>query len=288
MTFTNLLTLVNELFWSCVRSTTWINLVSLKHWCHPPFGSCLGQSFTLMTCLFPSPSHSLCYMLMIASVCVLFLLAPSDCFLLQQDLDSLFAWSTVWKLAFNLLKCKSMSVSTFSVQSSHIYSMNGLQLTTTSHYRDLARRQLHQRSLMVSPLFHHCFYDFTILSTSSISPHHSVHPKLFWSSGFTYCSHIWRLHLLKDFQTLERVQRCCTKFILNDYHSNYKDRLHISLKLATPFIPLVCTFRYHFQSQMPKISSRTFWYLPICPVHIYTLLPDYLHTLNCACFRLLP
>ena len=44
-------------------------------------------------------------------------------------------------------------------------------------------------------------------------------------SQLTYCSQIWRPHLLKDISSLERIQRRATKFILRDFHSDYKSRL---------------------------------------------------------------
>ena len=47
---------------------------------------------------------------------------------------------------------------------------------------------------------------------------------LVWSR-LTYCSQLWRPHLLKDICILERVQRRATKYILNDYSSSYKSRL---------------------------------------------------------------
>ena len=40
-----------------------------------------------------------------------------------------------------------------------------------------------------------------------------------------HCSVIWRPCLIKLIQLIERVQRCATKYILNDYISDYKSRL---------------------------------------------------------------
>ena len=49
-------------------------------------------------------------------------------------------------------------------------------------------------------------------------------------SKLLYCSPIWRPHLLTDIKALEDVQRRATKYILNNYDSNYRLRL-LDLKL---------------------------------------------------------
>ena len=44
-------------------------------------------------------------------------------------------------------------------------------------------------------------------------------------SQLTYCSPLWRPHLIKHITQLERIQCRATRFILNDYSSDYKSRL---------------------------------------------------------------
>ena len=44
-------------------------------------------------------------------------------------------------------------------------------------------------------------------------------------SRLLYCSVVWRPYQRKDIVILERVQSRATKFILNDFHSDYKTRL---------------------------------------------------------------
>ena len=53
-------------------------------------------------------------------------------------------------------------------------------------------------------------------------------------SQLTFCSPVWRPHLLKHIKSLERVQRRATKFILGDLKSNYKNCL-----LSLNFFPLM-------------------------------------------------
>ena len=55
-------------------------------------------------------------------------------------------------------------------------------------------------------------------------------------SQFMYCSVLWKPYLIKHIQLIERVQRRATKYILNDYTSDYKSRL---LKLH--ILPLMYT-----------------------------------------------
>ena len=49
-------------------------------------------------------------------------------------------------------------------------------------------------------------------------------------SQLTYCSQVWKPHLIKDITCLENIKQPATKFILNDYHTDYRSRL-ISLNL---------------------------------------------------------
>ena len=56
-------------------------------------------------------------------------------------------------------------------------------------------------------------------------------------SHLCYCSQIWRPNLIKDITNLECIQRKATKFILNDYASDYKSRLE-----ALQMLPLTLWF----------------------------------------------
>ena len=46
-------------------------------------------------------------------------------------------------------------------------------------------------------------------------------------SHLSYCPQVWKPWHVKDISCLERIQRRSTKYILNDYSTNYKSRLHL-------------------------------------------------------------
>jgi len=52
-------------------------------------------------------------------------------------------------------------------------------------------------------------------------------------SKLQYCSPIWRPQFMNDIKNIENIQRRVTKFILNDYSSDYKSQL---LKLNLPLM----------------------------------------------------
>ena len=82
----------------------------------------------------------------------------------------------------------------------------------------------------------HQFYLFKLLQSS---PHHS--PLHFSNitifkimnllslvrSKLSYCSQLWRPRLMEDIICLEKIQRRATKFICNDFPSDYKSRLSL-------------------------------------------------------------
>ena len=57
-------------------------------------------------------------------------------------------------------------------------------------------------------------------------------------SQLFYCTQIWHPHLMKDILSIEQIQHRATKFLLNDYTSNYKTHL-VKLKI----LPLMYLFK---------------------------------------------
>jgi len=58
-------------------------------------------------------------------------------------------------------------------------------------------------------------------------------------SQLTYCSPVWRPYLIKDINKLEHLQRRATKYVLNDFISDYKTRL-----LRLNLFPLMYIFEF--------------------------------------------
>ena len=74
-------------------------------------------------------------------------------------------------------------------------------------------------------------------------------------SQLMYGSQLWNPYLIKDITTLERIQRRATKFILNDYISNYKSHL-LELDLS-PLIYFGLSYfvKHYLNVQCISISS---------------------------------
>ncbi len=168
----------------------------------------------------------------------------SDCALLQSDLDSLCSWSTEWKLLFKESKCVHLKCCSFRTDSVDFqYSLNNKDLQSKEKYKDLgvfissdmtfSTHYMHitSRAYRVLGLLRRTFS-----SSAYVGEKRLLYISLV-RSQLLYCSVLWRPFLKKDIELLERVQRRATKYILNDFRSDYKSRL-ISLDL----LPLMYTY----------------------------------------------
>ena len=75
---------------------------------------------------------------------------------------------------------------------------------------------------------------------------HKLHTSLI-RSQLTYCSIIWRPYLIQDITKLEKNQRRATKYILNDYSSNYKNIF---------IIPKIAPFNVYFQNHRQYVPCQ--------------------------------
>ena len=168
----------------------------------------------------------------------------SDCTSLQNDLNSLSDWCTNNHMSFNesksvLLRFSSSPVSNISYHLNDIpidgkLSQKDLgvilsnNLSWSDHYRHMDLPKAYKTLGLIRRVFSH-------------SPSVFIRRKLYITlvrSQLTYCSSLWRPHLLTDIEMLEKLQRRATKFILNvSSHLDYKHQL-ISLHL----LPLSMVF----------------------------------------------
>ena len=81
-------------------------------------------------------------------------------------------------------------------------------------------------------------------------------------SHLAYCSPLRRLNFIKCIIFLEKVQRCATKFILNDYSSNYKYRL-LTLHIL-PLMYSILNWWLNFFYQQPKRTWHSFQHQKSC------------------------
>ena len=200
-----------------------------------PQGSILGPILFLiyMNDISSSIWHSRLLQFADDTKCFKSISSISDQAFLQDDLNTLCSWATSLQLKFNLSKCTQVSFESGLPTS---YDMLQSALLCTDIYRDLG--------LMVSnDLTWDKHYEYIIARaykilglirrTFSMSHYPLAKAKLYTTlvrSQLIYCTQLWRPHLIKDILNIERVQRRATKYILNDYVSNYKTRL-LKLKL---------------------------------------------------------
>jgi len=144
--------------------------------------------------------------------------------LLQSDVNCLSNWSLTSHLSFHPSKSCHLS---FNQKFSTSYTTNGTTINSLAAHKDLG--VLICNNLEWSP---HQDYVLTkaclIHRTFSKSISSSIKSKLYISlvrSQFMYCSPVWHPHLMKDITKIERLQRRATKYILQDYNSDYKTRL---------------------------------------------------------------
>jgi len=133
----------------------------------------------------------------------------SDCLSMQIDLLNLTTWSQHWNLNFNAAKCALLRFSSGCLSTAFDYILISAQEThrdlgiIMSSYLSWREHMKNNQEDSLLPLVH---------------------------SQLTYCSQIWHPHLLKDIIILENIQHRATKYILNNFTSDYRSHL-IALKI---------------------------------------------------------
>ena len=163
---------------------------------------------------------------------------------MQQDLDSLYQWSISNYMNFNQSKCAALRIPSIGLPP--VYLLNGYSIPITNLFKDLGVllsgdlswsahiNMIVTRAYKMLGLIRRCFSH-----TASVPVRRLLYTSLV-RSHLIYCSVIWRPYLRRDIIVLEKLQRRATKFILNDYTSDYKTRLS-SLEL----LPLSMTLELY-------------------------------------------
>ena len=198
--------------------------------------------------------------------CIQSIRSPCDHITLQEDLNSLHIWCTDNLLSFNTLKSFHMHFSSSS--QSFQYHLNNQAIATKDNVRDLGVWFSNDLSWS-KHIMHITSKAYQTLSVirrsfnSTLLPIH-VRKALYVSlvrSQLTYCSIIWRPQNLKEIILLERVQRRATKWILSDFHSDYKSRLknlNILPLMMTLELNDLSFFLKSFHSPTPNFNIMDF------------------------------
>ena len=151
---------------------------------------------------------------------------------LQEDINSICEWSSTWSLPINPSKCLHM---TFGKELSHTFSLpppNDSPITNTNLIKDLGvwlsnsfslsthhatvAKQAFKVLHMIRRTFQHIdAVDFAFLYGTYVRP------------ILEYCNQVTFSGLVKDKNSLERVQRAATKMVAGLKHVPYDNRLKI-------------------------------------------------------------
>ncbi len=155
----------------------------------------------------------------------------TDSLILQYDLNNLIRWTHIWKLKFNPLKCKIMSINNTNPILIYNYNMNNINLDRVNTFNDLgitintnltwgdhiSNKISKANSLMgliKRTLGYRCPMKPKLILYNSLV-----------KSTLSYGSVIWAYGSKANLKRVESVQRLATKYITNDYVSDYKTRL---------------------------------------------------------------
>ena len=164
-----------------------------------------------------------------------------DCVSLQKDIENMYNWGNTWMMKFNTDKCKILTIGRGKNQIQFQYKMEDRFLEVVSEFNDLgvsASGQLtwkfHIQNIISKANSTLGFIKRSVGFHAPLSVKKALYMSLV-RSKLEYCSTVWSPHTHELIERLESVQRRGTKFILNNYQTDYtyKDRL-----LSCSLLPL--------------------------------------------------
>ena len=140
------------------------------------------------------------------------------------------AWGNKWNMSFNEGKSVHIRFLTKPSIQQHTYRINNLNILSSDHYKDLG--VIMSCNLSWSKHYLHivskAYRSLGVIRRTFSNNLTAAKKQLYLSlvrSQLMYCSPIWRPYQIKDIIILERIQKRATKYILNDFSSDYKSRL---------------------------------------------------------------
>ena len=156
--------------------------------------------------------------------------SEDDTVSLENDIGSLVEWSTLWRLPFNIEKCKCLHVRRKST--AYSYQMNDHILENVKEVKDL-------RVIIDNRLKFHTHTSAAIKKANSIlglikrsfaTLDEDILPLLFTSMvrpHLEYGNIIWGPHFVGDIKAVERVQKRATRMTPSLRDLSYRKRLEI-------------------------------------------------------------
>jgi hypothetical protein len=158
----------------------------------------------------------------------------NDCYELQGQLEALINWSKRWKMNFNPVKCKVMSITRKLVQHRFAYNVNGTNLERVTrmddlglciqdnlmwddHIRSIVAKANSTQFMIKRSIGHHAPFKAKLTLYTSL-----VRSKL------EYGSVVWTPISKQNIKLLERVQRRASKYICGYRPLDYKQRLEMT------------------------------------------------------------
>ena len=154
--------------------------------------------------------------------------AQEDIEQLKRDIDKLVEWSEDWQLSFNLDKCKVMHIGSKNKEQGYV--MNGKDLKAVIEEKDLGvivttdfkvGRQCAEAAKKGNRILGMISRTFSCKSKVIVKQLYKslVRPHL------DSCVQVWRPHLKKDIEVLEKVQRRATRMVDGYRGMEYEERL---------------------------------------------------------------